>query len=127
MGIKVRLRQPRPLLRAAVELVHALNAFRPLGRKGYVTFLGFWFGWRTTEVPHLFMTASMIDAVRPSPHSKPARPRCGNRRVRLPTRRPAARAILTEEVSPLKPPRKVSLSGGSQAQYGPVAGPRWYP
>ena len=64
MGIKVRLRHPRPLLRAAVELVHALNAFRPLGRKGYVTFLAFWFGWRTTEVPHLFMTASMIDAVR---------------------------------------------------------------
>lgn len=64
MGIKVRLRHPRPLLRAAVELVHALNAFRPLGRKGYITFLAFWFGWRTTEVPHLFMTASMIDAVR---------------------------------------------------------------
>jgi hypothetical protein len=64
MGIKVRLRQPRPLPRAAVELVHALNAFRPLGRKGYGTFLAFWFGWRTTEVPHLFMTASMIDAVR---------------------------------------------------------------
>ena len=64
MGIKVRLRHPRPLPRAAVELVHALNAFRPLGRKGYVTFLAFWFGWRTTEVPHLFMTASMIDAVR---------------------------------------------------------------
>ena len=51
MGIKVRLRRPRPLLRAAVELVHALNAFRPLGRKGYATFLAFWFGWRTTEVP----------------------------------------------------------------------------
>ncbi|MGB8389799.1 MAG: hypothetical protein WCE76_18870, partial [Mycobacterium sp.] len=64
MGIKVRLRHPRPLLRAAVEWVHALNAFRPLGRKGYVTLLAFWFGWRTTEVPHLFMTASMIDAVR---------------------------------------------------------------
>ena len=64
MGTRVRLRQRRPLVRAAVELVHALNAFRPLGRKGYATFLAFWFGWRTTEVPHLFMTASMIDAVR---------------------------------------------------------------
>ncbi len=64
MGIKVRLRHPRPLLRAGLELIHALNAFRPLGRKGYVTFLAFWFGWRSTEVPHLVMAASMIDAVR---------------------------------------------------------------
>ena len=56
MGNKVRLRHPRPLVRAAVELVHALNAFRPLGRKGYATFLAFWFGWRTTEVVGLQRT-----------------------------------------------------------------------
>ncbi|MBV8928853.1 MAG: alpha/beta hydrolase [Mycobacteriaceae bacterium] len=58
------LRRPRPLLRAAVELVNALNGFRPLGRKGYVTLAVFWFGWPTSEVPSLYLAASVADAVR---------------------------------------------------------------
>src|SRR6202022_55585 len=59
-----RLRRPRPLLRAAVELVNALNGVRPLGRKGYKTIAGFWFGWPTSEVPALYVTASVLDAAR---------------------------------------------------------------
>jgi len=59
-----RLRRPRPLLRAAVELVNALNGVRPLGRKGYKTIAVFWFGWPTSEVPTLYLTASVLDAVR---------------------------------------------------------------
>ena len=64
MGIKARLRRPRPLLRAAFEFVIALNAFRPLGRKGYLSFMVFAMGWRATEVPHLFVATSVIDVLR---------------------------------------------------------------
>jgi len=63
-GVLARLRRPRPLLRAAVELVNALNGVRPLGRKGYKTIAVFWFGWPTSEVPALYLTASVLDAVR---------------------------------------------------------------
>ena len=64
MGIRAGLRRPRPLLRAAFEFVIALNAFRPLGRTGYLSFVVFAMGWRATEVPHLFVATSVIDAVR---------------------------------------------------------------
>lgn len=58
------LRQPRPLLRALLELVNALNGFRPLSRKGFWTIPVFWFGWHTSELPTLFLAGSALDAVR---------------------------------------------------------------
>jgi acetyl esterase/lipase len=58
------IRRPRPLLRAAVEVVNALNGFRPLGRKGYITLAVFWFGWPTSEVPTVYLTASVLDVLR---------------------------------------------------------------
>ncbi|MGO9926455.1 MAG: alpha/beta hydrolase [Mycobacterium sp.] len=58
------LRKPRPLARAAVEFVNAANGLRPLARKGYSTVLVFWFGWPTSEVPGLYFTASLADALR---------------------------------------------------------------
>ena len=54
----------RPLLRAAVELVNAVNGLRPLGRKGYKTIAVFAFGWPTSEVPMLYIGGSVVDAVR---------------------------------------------------------------
>ncbi|HWS92179.1 MAG TPA: alpha/beta hydrolase, partial [Mycobacterium sp.] len=60
----MRLRKPRPLARAAVEFVNAANGLRPLARKGYSTVLVFWFGWPTSEVPGLYFTASLADALR---------------------------------------------------------------
>jgi acetyl esterase/lipase len=59
-----RLRRPRPLARAALELANAANGLRPLARKGYSTVLVFWFGWPTSEVPGLYFFASLLDAVR---------------------------------------------------------------
>ncbi|BBZ44644.1 esterase [Mycobacterium parmense] len=59
-----RLRRPRPVLRAAVEFVNAANGLRPLARKGYSTVLVFWFGWPTSEVPGLYFSASLADALR---------------------------------------------------------------
>jgi acetyl esterase/lipase len=59
-----RWRRPRPLLRASVELFNAVNGFRPLGRKGYKTLPAFWFGWTVTEVPQLYLSVSVLDAVR---------------------------------------------------------------
>ena len=56
--------RPRPLLRAAVELVNAVNGLRPLGRKGYETIAVFSFGWPTSEVPALYVSASVLDALR---------------------------------------------------------------
>jgi acetyl esterase/lipase len=58
------LRRPRPLLRATTELINAINGFRPLGRKGYTTIAVFWFGWPTSEIPMLYLTASVLDAAR---------------------------------------------------------------
>jgi acetyl esterase/lipase len=52
------------LLRAAVELLNAVNGLRPLGRKGYKTIAVFSFGWPTSEVPTLYLAASVIDALR---------------------------------------------------------------
>jgi acetyl esterase/lipase len=64
MGRSLRLRRPRPLLRAAVEFINAVNGLRPLGRKGYKTIAVFGFGWPTSEVPSLYATASVLDAIR---------------------------------------------------------------
>ena len=60
----MRLRKPRPLARAAVEFINAANGLRPLARKGYSTVLVFWFGWPTSEVPGLYFSASLLDALR---------------------------------------------------------------
>ncbi|HSS23978.1 MAG TPA: alpha/beta hydrolase [Mycobacterium sp.] len=60
----MRLRKSRPLLRAAVEFINAANGLRPLARKGYSTVLVFWFGWPTSEVPGLYFSASVLDALR---------------------------------------------------------------
>ncbi len=60
----MRLRKPRPLLRAAVELANAANGLRPISRNPYASVLVFWFGWPTSEVPGLYATVSMLDAMR---------------------------------------------------------------
>jgi acetyl esterase/lipase len=60
----MRLRKPRPLARATVEFINAANGLRPLARKGYSTVLVFWFGWPTSEVPGLYFSASLLDALR---------------------------------------------------------------
>jgi acetyl esterase/lipase len=54
----------RPLLRAILELVNALNGFRPLSRRGYLSFLAFQFGWPTSELPTLCLTASVFHVLR---------------------------------------------------------------
>ena len=54
----------RPLTRAAVELLNAANGLHPLTRNPYASVLVFWFGWPTSEVPGLYATASVLDAVR---------------------------------------------------------------
>jgi acetyl esterase/lipase len=59
-----RLRRPRPVLRGFIELINALNALRPLGRKGYSTLPTFWFGWTVDEVPNVYLTLSALDAIR---------------------------------------------------------------
>ncbi|BBZ69105.1 alpha/beta hydrolase [Mycobacterium paraseoulense] len=59
-----RLVRPRPLARAALELANAANGLRPLARKGYSTVLVFWFGWPTSEVPGIYFSVSLLDAVR---------------------------------------------------------------
>ncbi|WP_102417870.1 alpha/beta hydrolase [Mycobacterium sp. 4858] len=56
--------RPRPLARAALELANAANGLRPLARKGYSTVLVFWFGWPTSEVPGIYFSVSLLDAVR---------------------------------------------------------------
>ena len=58
------LRKPRPLARAVLEFANAANGLRPLARKGYVTVLVFWFGWPTSEVPGIYFSASLLDALR---------------------------------------------------------------
>jgi len=59
-----RLRRPRPLLRAIAELVNALNGLHPLSRNGFFTIPVFWFGWHTSELPTLYLTASVLDSIR---------------------------------------------------------------
>jgi acetyl esterase/lipase len=58
------VKTPRPLLRAVLELVNALNGFRPIARRGYLTLAVFWFGWPTSEVPGVYLTASVLDTLR---------------------------------------------------------------
>jgi acetyl esterase/lipase len=58
------IRRPRPLLRAAAELVNAANGVRPLGREGYITIPVFAFGWPTTELAPLYLGGSVLDAAR---------------------------------------------------------------
>jgi acetyl esterase/lipase len=58
------VRRPRPLARAAVELINAANGLHPISRNRYASVLVFWFGWPTSEVPGLYATASILDAVR---------------------------------------------------------------
>jgi acetyl esterase/lipase len=60
----MRPRKPRPLARAAVELINAANGLRPIARRGYSTVLVFWFGWPTSEAPGLYFSASLLDALR---------------------------------------------------------------
>jgi acetyl esterase/lipase len=54
----------RPLTRATVEFLNAANGLRPLTRNPYASVLVFWFGWPTSEVPGLYATASVLDALR---------------------------------------------------------------
>lgn len=54
----------RPLARATLEFANAANGFRPLARKGYSTVLVFWFGWPTSEVPGVYFSVSLLDALR---------------------------------------------------------------
>src|SRR6516162_9882372 len=64
MRLRRMTSKPRPLARAAVELVNAANGLRPLARDGYGTVLVFWFGWPTSEVPGLYFSASLLDVLR---------------------------------------------------------------
>ncbi|AGL37581.1 alpha/beta hydrolase [Mycobacterium avium] len=64
MRLMRTLRKPRPLARATLELANAANGFRPLARKGYSTVLVFWFGWPASEVPGIYFSASLLDALR---------------------------------------------------------------
>lgn len=59
-----RMARPRPLTRAAVELLNAANGLRPLSGSGYSTVLAFWLGWPTSEVPGVYLGASVLDALR---------------------------------------------------------------
>ncbi len=59
-----RLSRPRPLARAAAEFLNAANGLRPLTRHPYASVTVFWLGWPTSEVPEIYLTASVLDAVR---------------------------------------------------------------
>ncbi|WP_108922654.1 alpha/beta hydrolase [Mycobacterium montefiorense] len=54
----------RPLLRAAVELLNAVNGLRPVSRNPYASIAVFWFGWPASEVPGLYAGASIVDTAR---------------------------------------------------------------
>jgi acetyl esterase/lipase len=58
------VRRRFPLLRASAELLNAANGVRPLGREGYITLPVFAFGWPTTEMSMLYLSGSVLDAVR---------------------------------------------------------------
>lgn len=58
------IRRPRPLLRAVVELLNAVNALRPLLLGGRAMLLSFPSGWPTSELPQLFLGFSALDALR---------------------------------------------------------------
>lgn len=53
-----------PLLRAIAELANAANGVRPIAREGYATLPVFAFGWATTEMSPVYLTVSVLDAVR---------------------------------------------------------------
>ncbi|WP_245905854.1 alpha/beta hydrolase [Mycolicibacterium palauense] len=57
-------RRWRTLLRAAAELVNAVNGVRPLGRQGYLSMPVFAFGWPTSELSPLVFAVSAADAAR---------------------------------------------------------------
>ena len=52
------------VVRAALELANALNAVRPVARKGYLTIPFFFLGWPTSELAPWLGTASVLDTVR---------------------------------------------------------------
>ncbi|WP_299564629.1 alpha/beta hydrolase [uncultured Mycolicibacterium sp.] len=54
----------RVLLRAVLELANAANGVRPLARRGYATIGVFAFGWPTSEAAPVYLTASVLDALR---------------------------------------------------------------
>ena len=60
----MRPRKPRPLIRAAVEFLNAANGLRPLTRHPYAALPEVWLGWPTSEVPELYLTASVLGALR---------------------------------------------------------------
>jgi acetyl esterase/lipase len=45
-------------------VLNAANGVRPLGREGYITLPVFAFGWPTTEMSLVYLTGSVLDAVR---------------------------------------------------------------
>lgn len=47
-----------------MELLNAANGLRPLSGSGYSTVLAFWLGWPTSEVPGVYLGASVLDALR---------------------------------------------------------------
>ncbi|ARG68019.1 esterase [Mycobacterium kansasii] len=57
-------RRPRPLTRGAVELVNAANGLQPITRHPYASALVFWFGWPASEGPGMYLSVSVLDAVR---------------------------------------------------------------
>lgn len=59
-----RILRPRPLIRATVEFINAANGLRPVSRNPYAAVAVFWFGWPTSEVPGIYLSASLLDAVR---------------------------------------------------------------
>ncbi len=56
--------RPRPLTRATAEFLNAANGLRPLTRNPYASVQVFWLGWPTSEVPEIYLTASVLDAIR---------------------------------------------------------------
>ena len=56
--------RPKPLARAAAELLNAANGLRPLTRHPYAAVAEFWLGWPTSEVPEIYFAASALDALR---------------------------------------------------------------
>jgi acetyl esterase/lipase len=52
------------LVRAAAELANAANGVHPLARKGYITIPVFFLGWTTGEMAPLYLTGSVLDAIR---------------------------------------------------------------
>ena len=57
-------RRRHSLLRAVAELANAANGFQPLGCQGYLALPVFALGWTTTELPLVYLAASLLDAAR---------------------------------------------------------------